>query len=78
MKQYLRDKWEYLRGDTTEFSFENRMVNSVCVITFIMVFLLLLFNVAVSFFEEAFICVAVLMVIVYVYYQSRYRKNYDK
>ena len=76
MNRYLRTKWEYFKGSSAEFSFENRMTNSICVITFIMVFLLLIFNVSVSFFEEAFICVAVLMVIIVVYYQSRFRKKY--
>jgi hypothetical protein len=75
-KKYLEEKWDYLRGSQEEFSFENRMVNSISVITFQMVFLLLVFNVALSLFEEAFICLVVLMLDVFVYYLARYRKQY--
>jgi two-component system sensor histidine kinase/response regulator len=76
IRSYLERKWEFVRGGIAEVSFENRMVNSVCAITFLMVFLLLFFNVAVSLYEEAFISLAILMVNTYVYYLSRFKKLY--
>lgn len=76
LKKYLVEKWEYLRGSISEFSFENRMTNSICVITFLLVVLLMCFNMVMSLYEEAFICMVILGVIVYVYYQSRFRKKY--
>lgn len=76
LKRYLIEKWEYLRGSISEFSFENRMTNSICVITFLLIVLLMFFNMVMSFYEEAFICMVALSVIVYVFYQSRFRKKY--
>jgi hypothetical protein len=76
LKKYLVDKWEYLRGSINEFSFENRMVNSICAITFLMVFVLMIFNFVASLLEEAFITMAILMLNVYVYYLSRFLKKY--
>ena len=75
-RKYLERKWEYLRGDINDFSFENRMINSVCVITFIMVFLLACFNVVFALLEEGLICLYILALIVYVYYLSRFRKKH--
>lgn len=75
-RKYLENKWEYLRGSIGEFSFENRMVNAVCVVTFIMVFILACFNVAMALLEEGFICMVILALIVFVYYLSRYQKKH--
>lgn len=75
-RKYLEDKWEYLRGSISEFSFENRMVNAVCVVTFIMVFILTCFNVTMALLEEGFICMVILVLIVFVYYLSRYQKKH--
>jgi two-component system sensor histidine kinase/response regulator len=76
INNYLEEKWEYLRGSQEEFSFENRMVNSISVITFAMLSMLLIFNIVMSLFDEAFISVAVLMLDGLVYYLSRFRKQY--
>lgn len=73
----LADFWEELVGDVTSFTLENRAFNSISVITMILLAILLPFNMLLGL-TVVWMMVAVLLVLqIFFFYLSRYRRIYN-
>lgn len=66
---------ERLSGNAALFTMENRVFNAVSVVTFLILFLLVVFNIIMQFWSSALLLSVVLLIQAYLYYLSRAKKR---
>ena len=72
----LNNFWTKLIGDAEDFSVRNRAYNFVCVITFILLLICLLFDVYISLHIMSLSITFLLLLLATTYYFSRFKKKY--
>ncbi len=68
--------WKVIVGDDDDFSLENRAFNFVCVISFALLLMCLIFNAVIAIYSMTFLLTAMLLMLGGVYYLSRFKKKY--
>lgn len=68
--------WRKLVGSPQNISWENRMFNSVCVITAGLLSLIIAVNIKLELLGSLYINLGVLCILVFIYYLSRFKRQY--
>lgn len=68
--------WRKLVGKPHQFSLENRMFNSVCIITGALLSLVIIVNIRLNLLGSLYINVGVLCILMGIYYLSRFKQQY--
>lgn len=70
------DIWNKLTGDPEKFSMENRAFNFVCVLSFVLLVLCIIFDIYICISVMTWVMSGMLLILVLMYYISRYKKKY--
>lgn len=73
----LKNIWVELVGESAEFRNVNIAVNSICIITFGLLFILMLTEILLGLYNVAVILGALIIINGILYYYARYRKQYN-
>ncbi len=73
----LQKVWVELVGESAEFRNINIAVNSICVITFGLLFVMLMADLAIGLYKVSIVIFSLLLVNSVLYYFARYKKKYD-